>query len=297
MTELTDLTGADSYIESEIVERLKRIEDQFNADVITCIHPIQQPFDDIVRRHMDDIPCKRNDLLVILETDGGWIETTERIADVFRYHYSGEISFVIPDHAMSAGTILVMSGDRILMDYYSVLGPIDPQIVNREGRMVPGLGYLEKFKHFVDKSNRGKLSQAELAFLLDKFDPAQLHWLEQAREHGVDLLKKWLVQYKFKDWSVTQTRGIKVTDDMKIKRAKLIAAQLNDTKLWRSHGRGLSLDVLRNKLNLLIEDFGTDPKLEELNKRLCAYYRLLKDYMSRRGWDCTVQTREGRFAI
>jgi hypothetical protein len=297
MSELTDVTGADSYIDSEIVERLKKVEEIFNADVITCIHPIQQPFDDIIRQHVDDLSHKRENLLVILETDGGWIETTERIADVFRYHYKGEISFIIPNHAMSAGTILVMSGDRILMDYYSILGPIDPQIRNREGQMVPGLGYIEKFKQLVEKSNKGNLSQAELAFLLDKFDPAQLHWLEQAREHGVDLLKKWLVKYKFKDWKITRTRGLKVTEEMKTKRAKMIADKLNDTKLWRSHGRGLSLDVLRNKLNLLIEDFGTEPELTELNKRVCAYYRLLKDYMGRRGWDYTVQTRDGRFAI
>ncbi|WP_414521440.1 SDH family Clp fold serine proteinase, partial [Umezakia ovalisporum] len=74
---------------------------------------------------MDELENKKRHLLVILETEGGSIETTERIADVFRHHYPlGEVSFLIPNFAMSAGTILVMSGDRILMDYYSVLGPI-----------------------------------------------------------------------------------------------------------------------------------------------------------------------------
>jgi hypothetical protein len=297
MAESKDLTASDSYIDSEIVARLKAVEATFNADVITCIHPIRQPFDDIIRQHMDDLINKRENLLVILETDGGWIETTERIADVFRHHYHGEVSFIIPNHAMSAGTILVMSGDRIFMDYYSILGPIDPQIRNRDGQMVPGLGYIEKFRQLVEKSNKGQLTQAELAFLLDKFDPAQLHQLEQAREHGVDLLKKWLVQYKFKDWNFIKTRGIKVTQELKIERAKEIAKKLNNTKLWRSHGRGLSLDVLRNKLNLWIDDFGTDPELAQLNKQVCGYYRLLKDYMGRRDWDYVVQTRDDRFAI
>lgn len=198
---------------------------------------------------------------------------------------------------MSAGTILVMSGDRILMDYYSILGPIDPQVPNTDGQMVPGLGYIEKFKELIDKSNKGKLSPAELAFLLDKFDPARLHWLEQAREHGVDLLKKWLVQYKFKNWTKTSTRGISVTEKMKIKRAKEIADKLNNTKMWRSHGRGLSINVLRNNLNLLVEDYGTDPSLAELNRWTTAYYRLLKDYMGRRSWDLVVQTRQGRFTV
>lgn len=286
--------GSNSYIDAELVERLKSVEEIFGADVITCIHPMGPPIDDLIRVRMDDLSGKRDNLLVILETEGGSIETTERIADVFRHHYKGEISFLIPNFAMSAGTVLVMSGDRILMDYYSILGPIDPQIPNAEGDLVPGLGYLEKYQQLVKKTD---LTAAELAFLLDKFDPAKLHWLEQAREHGVDLLKKWLVQYKFKNWTKTATRGVKVTDAMKVKRAKEIASKLNNTKLWRSHGRGLSIDVVRNTLNLLVEDYGTEPGLAELNKRVTAYYRLLKDYMGRRGWGIIIQTREGRFVF
>ena len=133
--------------------------------------------------------------------------------------------------------------------------------------------------------------------MLDKFDPAHLHWLEQAREHGTDLLKKWLVQYKFKNWTKTRTRGAKVTAAMKTRRAKEIADKLNNTKMWRSHARGLSISIINNDLNLLVEDFGTEPSLAEFQKRLVAYYRLLKDYMGRRGWDYVVQTRDSRFVF
>lgn len=296
MNESGDVIESNSYIEAELVVRLKRIEEASNSDVITLIHPIGKPFDDIIHQNMDELKGKSKNLLVILETEGGSIETTERIADVFRHHYPvGEVSFLIPNFAMSAGTILVMSGDRILMDYYSVLGPIDPQVQNAEGTWVPGMGYLEKFEEFVLKSQKGNLSPAELAFLLDKFDPAHLHWLEQAREHGVDLLKNWLVKYKFKDWVRTEVSGRPVTEEMKIERAQDIANKLNDTKVWRSHGRGLSIKVIRDKLNLKIEDYGSDPAYAELKQRVGVYYRLLKDYMARRGWMYAVQTRDGRF--
>ncbi len=296
MRETDDVIESNSYIEAELVERLKRIEEIFKADVITLVHPIRSPFDDIIRQRMDELQDKKEDLLVILETEGGSIETTERIANVFRHHYpSGEISFLIPNLAMSAGTILVMSGDRILMDYYSVLGPIDPQVRNADGAWVPGMGYLEKFREFVDKSNKQGLSQAELAFFIDKFDPAHMHWLEQAREHSVDLLEKWLVQYKFKDWNKTETSKKPVTDAMKTKRARDIAEKLNDTRVWRSHGRGLSIDVIRGELNLKIEDYGTESQHSDLKKRVDAYYRLLKDYMAGRAWAYAVQTRDGRF--
>ena len=297
MADPAPVTAADDYIETELTRRLKAVEAAARADVIICIHPILQPFDDFVRQTIEDIPDRQDDLLVILETEGGSIETTERIADVFRHHYKGSVSFLVPNYAMSAGTILVMSGDRILMDYYSILGPIDPQIQNSDGHSVPALGYLEKFNQLVAKSEKGLLSQAELAFLLAKFDPAELHRFEQAREHSVDLLKQWLVKYKFKNWTETLTRKIAVNESMKVARAREIAKKLNNTKMWRSHGRGLSMEVIRNTLNLVVEDFGTDAALSELNREVRAFYRLLQDYMQRRGWTYVVQTRSSRFAF
>jgi ClpP class serine protease len=47
---------------------------------------------------------------------------------VIRKHYK-TVNFVVPDYAMSAGTIFCMSGDKIFMDYASALGPIDPQVI------------------------------------------------------------------------------------------------------------------------------------------------------------------------
>ena len=190
-----------------------------------------------------------------------------------------------------------MSGDNIYMDYYSVLGPIDPQIMNQNGQYVPALGYLEKYNQLVKKSAKGGLSQAELAMFIDKFDPAEMHRFEQAREHSVDLLEKWLVRYKFKNWKVTQTKGVTVTPKMKADRAKEIAKKLNDTKLWRSHGRGLSINVFINDLNLLIDDFGEDPKLADLKRTTKAYYRLLQDYMQKRGKQMWVQTAHSYIAF
>lgn len=290
-------TAANSYIEVELCKRLVKLEECLKADVIVCIHPIQMPFDDLIRNMVEDIKGKKRSLIVVLETEGGLIETAERMADVFRHHYKSEVSFIVPNFAMSAGTILVMSGDKIFMDYYSILGPIDPQIRNRNNQYVPALGYLEKFSELVDKSGKGGLTQAELAFLIEKFDPAELHRFEQAREHSVDLLKQWLVKYKFKNWKKTHTRGIVVTPKMRVERAEKIAKILNDTKKWRSHARGLSIEVVRRDLNLIVEDFGSDPQWVELNKHVRGYYRLLQDYMLKRSQTYAIHTRESLFAV
>lgn len=292
--EADELTHTGRYVESELKRRLKLIEDHLGVDVITCIHPISQPMDDLIRDHVEDIKNKKEKLLVILETNGGSIETAERIADVFRYHYPKEVDFLVPNYAMSAGTVLLMSGDNIYMDYYSILGPIDPQVRNRDGVFVPALGYLDKYEQLIKKSAKGQLSPAELAFLVQKFDPAQIHRFEQARDHSVDLLKKWLVQYKFKNWIKTQTKNLAVTPQMREKRAAEIARKLNDTKRWRSHGRGLSMDVINNDLNLIVENFGAT---QEFNKRVRSYYRLLKDHLSGHNNTIALQTREGFLAF
>lgn len=289
-----ELTHTTKYVESELTRRLTMIEEHLDCDVITCIHPISRPMDDLIRDAIEDIQSRRSKLLVILETNGGSIETAERIADVFRHHYPDEVNFLVPNFAMSAGTVLVMSGDNIFMDYYSILGPIDPQVRNREGTFVPALGYLEKYDELIKRSNKGNLSAAELAFLIQKFDPAQIHRFEQARDHSVDLLKKWLVQYKFKNWKITETGKKPVTAKMRESRAAAIAKALNDTKRWRSHGRGLSMSVIKSDLNLLIANFGDET---ELNKRVRSYYRLLQDHMSGKSHTIAVQTRDGFLAM
>jgi len=270
--------SSNEHMEIELSTRLAAISRELKADVLTFIGPLQTNIDDLLRRVVD-IPNKKRDIAIILETNGGYIEVTERIVDLLRHHYKGEVSFLIPNFAMSAGTILALSGDHIYMDYYSILGPIDPQIDNRAGQTVPALGYLNKYNELVRKSQRGKLSTAELAYFIEKFDPGEMDLFEQARDLTIDLLKKWLVRYKFKNWTKTKTRKRRVTSQMREKRAEQIARRLSDTRQWRSHGRGLSMAVLQNDLNLVVIDFGAEPKL---NTCVRDYYRLLKDYQERR---------------
>ena len=67
---------------------------------------------------------------------------------------------------------------------------------------------------------------------------------------------------------------------MKKQRAKEIAAELNNTEKWHSHGHGISMDVLIKELNLWVDDYGARPALNEKIKR---YYDLLDDYMVKQG--------------
>ena len=282
---------SNTIIEQQLDERAEAVERATTADVLTYIGPISPPADDLIKDAVEEIGHRRSALMVVLETPGGYIDVAERIARILRHHYR-RVDFLVPSYALSAGTVLVMAGDAIHMDYASALGPIDPQVERRD-QLVPALGYLEQYNRLVQKSAEGTLTTAELVYLVQNFDAAELYRYEQERELSIALLEEWLVKYKFKNWKVTETRKVRVTAKMRKERAREIAMMLNQTDRWHSHSRGIPMEVLRRDLNLLVDDFGAD---SQLRPAVHDYYRLLKDYVMRRGHFLLTLHTKGRYA-
>ena len=210
--------------------------------MVTIISPIIPGLEHRLRQSIEALPAHKSVVAIILDTPGGVVEVVERMVTVLRFVYE-EVTVVVPDRAMSAGTIFALSADRIMMDHLSCLGPIDPQI-EREVKLVPALSYLNQFERLNEKAQNGQLSTAEYA-LLNKLDLGELYQFEQARELSIDLLIKWLTQYKFKNWVTTETRGEEVTEEKKMERAREIAALLYDPEKWHSHGRAIDARTLR----------------------------------------------------
>lgn len=261
------------------------LENKLQADVITMIGPIVTGAEHKIRDAIERFPTRRKKLAFILGTPGGLVEVVERIVWIIRHHYD-EVAFVVPDSAMSAGTVLVMSGDSIMMSYFSCLGPIDPQI-QRNGTLVPALSYLTQYDRLIEKSRLGTLTTAEYA-LLNKFDLAELHKFEEAKELSTTLLVKWLANYKFKDWTSTATRGAAVTQADRETRAKKIADTLIDHQRWHSHARGIPMSVVANDLGLRIDDYAQDAELAD---KLEKYYSFVTDYMRRENIPHFVHTK------
>lgn len=267
---------------------MEKLEEFFQADVVFYYGPIgdsiEKPFRDFIEE-LNDGDRKRNTLCIVLNTPGGSAETVEKLVKITRHHYS-EVYFIVPDSAYSAGTIFCMSGDRIYMDYFSSLGPIDPQVFNGKN-WVPALGYLDKVEELISKSAKGSLTQAELIMLREQ-DLAMLRRHEQARDLTIALLKEWLVNYKFKNWSV-HSDGRPVTLKEKEDRAKEIAQQLGNNKLWHSHGRSIGIDALSNILKLKIEDYSKNPELKSLIR---SYNDLICQYIIRSGSEIFLHSRK-----
>lgn len=285
---------ANALVENKLHECAKALETKLSADGLAFSGPIYGGADLFIRDAIEfrkQQRPKRSKLAFFLETTGGYIEVAQRIATVLRKHYR-RVEFYVPDAAMSAGTVLVMSGDAIHMDYYSILGPIDPQLPKPSGGSIPALGYLKKYKELIDKASTGGLNTAEVTYLCTKFDPAELYQYEHAQKLSVYLLREWLAKYKFRNWKKTQRRGLTVTPAMKKARAEKIATILNDTDMWHSHGHGISMAVLRSrKVKLQIEDFGKD---KDLSQKIRHYWALLSDHMEKLGARGVIHTK-GRY--
>jgi ATP-dependent protease ClpP protease subunit len=98
---------SNEIIESQLAERLRTVEDTLGCDAMAFVGPIVNPLADDIRDAVEGIPEKRNKLAVILETFGGYVDSARRIAETLRFHYP-HVDFIVPNHAMSAGTILVI---------------------------------------------------------------------------------------------------------------------------------------------------------------------------------------------
>lgn len=238
----------DTQIRELAKDRIVALEQHLDADVIYLYGPIFPSLEKGFRDFIEDLKADasgRARLAVVLNTPGGSAETVEKLVDIVRYHYA-EVYFVIPDEAMSAGTLFALSGDKIYMDYTSSLGPIDPQVHNGK-EWVPALGYLDQVEKMIEKSAKGTLTDAELV-ILQNLDLAMLSRYEQAKNLTITLLKRWLVEYKFRDWTTHATNPAKlgqpVTEAEKKDRAEEIAKLLSDNKIWHSHGRKIGVQTL-----------------------------------------------------
>lgn len=149
---------------------------------------------------------------IYLETQGGSGEAAEDIVR-FLHQQFGTVSFIVCGEAKSAGTIMVLSGHEILMTETGSLGPIDAQI--QIGRSVQSASdYMdwirEKRNH---ASKTGNLNHFD-AIMVAQITPGELGAALHSLKFAEDLVKKWLVQYKFRDWQVTETRKRKLHSNL-----------------------------------------------------------------------------------
>lgn len=207
-----------------------------------------------------------------LETPGGSGEAAEEIVGFTRKKFD-TVNFVVSGEAKSAGTIMVLSSDDILMTESGSLGPIDAQV--KIGRsIISAYDYMD----WIGKRRKSAIRKNRLnpfdATMIAQISPGELNGVNNALNFAQDLVVEWLTKYKFKNWNQTETRKVNVTEATKKKRAKEIVKDLIDHNKWRSHGRSLKIEDLE-EIKLKITKIDNDDKLAEIVYRIQVVIKLL----------------------
>jgi len=206
---------------------------------------------------------------VILETTGGFGETAEDIVRLLREKYE-DVAFIVPGMAKSAGTIMVMSGDDILMEPASSLGPIDAQL-SWQGKQFSADAFLKGLDKIKDEAEEKKALNRAYIPILQNISPGEIQHAENARDFAKTLVGEWLAKYKFKDWTIHSSTGKPVTKEEREKRASEIADELSKID-WLTHGRSIKISDLE-EMRLKITDYSKNPDLFDAIRR---YYTLLR---------------------
>jgi uncharacterized protein YaaR (DUF327 family) len=178
---------------------------------------------------------------------------------------------IIPGYAKSAGTIMVMAGDEILMESASALGPIDAQIIQGNKRF-SAHAFLEGLKKIKEES--GQTGTLNLAYIpiLQNISPGDIQTCENLLDFSESIVTDWLKNYKFKFWDKHSTSGKDVTEEDKKQRAKEIAEELCNHGKWLTHERSIKIEDL-DKMRLKVQDYSKNSQLYDAISR---YYTLLK---------------------
>src|SRR5512145_887830 len=143
-------------------QAIRAIEQAHGAHVITMIHRQEKAglFGFSVGRHIDledaqtiiaaiketppDVPID-----LILHTPGGLVLAAMQIARAVEAHPS-KVTVYVPVYAMSGGTLIALAADEIVMGEFSMLGPIDPQIMGFPAASIVRARDAKQIDHVLD---------------------------------------------------------------------------------------------------------------------------------------------------
>lgn len=115
------------------------VRDAYDADLLIYAGPMLRPMDDDVIGQII-AEKERKNVIFWLTTYGGDPTVAYRIARALRKHYD-KITIYVNSSCYSAGTMLTLVGDSVIIDEHAEFGPIDVQLLRRDevGERISGL--------------------------------------------------------------------------------------------------------------------------------------------------------------
>ena len=177
---------------------------------------------------------------LILHTPGGSIAATQSIVDYLRKMFGNDIRAIVPQIAMSAGTMIACSCRSILMGAQSNLGPIDPHL-----RDVPCYGVIQEFRRAYKEISKDPTKSLIWQNIIGQYRPTFLSQCENAIKLSNAFVRDQLATVMF-DGQI----------DAKDK-ARRIVRQLTDYQGNKAHNRHIHAEECET-MGLVIEHLEAD---------------------------------------
>lgn len=185
---------------------------------------------------------RANGLDLILHTPGGSIAATESLVDYLRRMYKTNIRAIIPQVAMSAGTMIACSCKEILLARHSNLGPIDPQLGG-----IPAYGVIREFKQAAHQIKKDQSKAYVWQPIIGKYPPAFLGQCKNAILWSTSFVREQLKNCMFADLPVDEAES----------KAKSVVRKLSNFPRNKTHNRHIHYDECAEiglKVNLIEDD-------------------------------------------
>jgi hypothetical protein len=182
---------------------------------------------------------------LILHTPGGETAVTESLVDYLRSMFDTNIRAIVPQLALSAGTMIACACKEILMGKHSSLGPIDPQF-----QSVPAHGVVEEFKRAHEEIQKDQTKAFVWQPIIAKYPPTLIGECEKAISWSNEMVKEWLLT------------GMLAGKDNAEAIATRVLAELGDHALTKSHARHLSLAKCR-QMGLVVTALEDNHQLQD----------------------------------
>jgi len=280
-------------LRKETISRIENLTGRPLICYVTRIHnvPPNLPayIDDSDLTGFSDLTQTTNgdSLDVFLVSNGGKPEPTERIVRLIRSKFKN-VRFIVPGNAYSAATLLCFSGDEVLMDAQSTLGPVDPQING-----IPARAILRAFESIEERLKvEGPKALTAYMPLLQKYDLHVLELCKSAQELSKELAGNWLSSYMLK------------CDDNSDEVEKIVSYFVN-FDILKSHGRSIDRDKAR-EAGIKVVNIEDIPGLCDLTRSLFNQYilnfertRFYKLFENAKGvaWGRLIQSQTFEFQI
>lgn len=187
-------------------------------------------------------------LTLVLHTPGGDVTAADQIMSYLHSKFT-DVEAIVPAYAMSAGTMMVLGSDRVVMGRQSQLGPIDAQIFTGT-RMVSAGAVLAQFEAAESNILKDQRSASVWAPILQSMGPALQQEARYALEFGERMVAGWLAK-----------KMCAKDVDPKAK-AEKIAKYFNTTDEHMLHSRRIDRDQARAQ-GLVVEDLESSQDFQD----------------------------------